>query len=453
MLRNLNSATRRTRIFAVAVLLLAATTMSAHAATITVTNTNDSGPGSLRQALADSQDNDTINFAVTGTIGLNSGELVVDKSITIFGPGADNLAISENVGSHFRVFNIRPGTNVNISQLKIMFGDVRTSGNGGAILNDHAILALINCTVDSNAAGNGGGIYNDGQNGSATLMVSNSKVTNNISTGVTRARGGGIYNDATNGSAVLRIVNSAISGNSAVGTDVTHDAVGFGGGIYNSSGTLRITNSTLSENSAGGGFKAVPGWAGGIYSDGTLTISNSTLDHNMAAANGNGGGGGGIYNGGTLITSESTLSDNLATSGGGILNVYGSISIANTIVNRGNGSGENISNAGGTITSEGYNLSSDDGSGYLTGPGDQINTNPLLGPLQDNGGPTLTNALLPGSPAIDAGDPNFTPPPDYDQRGPCFVRVSHGRIDVGSVERQRRPAPCARSSPTPAPRP
>ena len=79
-------------------------------------------------------------------------------------------------------------------------------------------------------------------------------------------------------------------------------------------------------------------------------------------------------------------------------------------------------------------MSSDNGGGYLTGPGDQINTDPLLGPLQDNGGPTYTHALLPGSPAIDAGDPNFTPPPFYDQRGPGFDRVVNGRIDIGSFE-------------------
>jgi hypothetical protein len=84
----------------------------------------------------------------------------------------------------------------------------------------------------------------------------------------------------------------------------------------------------------------------------------------------------------------------------------------------------------------------------LNGPGDQINTDPLLGPLQDNGGPTLTHLPLPGSPAIDAGDPNFTPPPFRDQRGPCFYRVWSRRIDVGSVETQPRPR-CA----TPAPRP
>ena len=99
----------------------------------------------------------------------------------------------------------------------------------------------------------------------------------------------------------------------------------------------------------------------------------------------------------------------------------------------------------GTITSDGYNLSSDDGGGFLIGPGDQINTDPMLGPLQDNGGPTLTHALLPGSPAIDAGDPSFTPPPFYDQRGPGFDRVVNGRIDIGSFEVQATPTP----TPTP----
>jgi hypothetical protein len=83
-----------------------------------------------------------------------------------------------------------------------------------------------------------------------------------------------------------------------------------------------------------------------------------------------------------------------------------------------------------------------------TGPGDQINTNPMLGPLQDIGGPTFTHALLPGSPAIDAGDPNFTPPPFDDQRGPRFARVVNGRIDIDSFEAQ-----LPRATPTPRPRP
>jgi hypothetical protein len=148
---------------------------------------------------------------------------------------------------------------------------------------------------------------------------------------------------------------------------------------------------------------------------------------------------------------NSTLSGNSAASGGGIYNVAGqfggTIEISNTILKAG-ALGENIFNNGGTVTSGGYNISSDDGGGVLTGPGDQINTDPLLGPLQDNGGPTLTHLPMPGSPAIDAGDPNFTPPPYRDQRGPCFHRVFGRRIDIGSVETQLRPR-CV----TPAPRP
>ena len=149
---------------------------------------------------------------------------------------------------------------------------------------------------------------------------------------------------------------------------------------------------------------------------------------------------------------NSTISGNSAVSGGGVYSVpdqFGAATIetGNTVFDAG-ASGENIVNDGGTVTSDGYNVCSDDGGGYLTGAGDQINTDPLLGPLQDNGGLTLTHMPLPGSPAIEAGDPNFTRPPFNDQRGVCFYRVFGRRIDVGSVETQPGPR-----CPTPAPRP
>jgi hypothetical protein len=123
--------------------------------------------------------------------------------------------------------------------------------------------------------------------------------------------------------------------------------------------------------------------------------------------------------------------------GGGISNfgLGGSaiVEIGSTILNTGGVEGLNIHDYFGTVTSLGYNLSND-----VTGPNsdttDQINPNPLLGPLQDNGGPTFTHALLPGSPAIDAGDPEFVGPPDFDQRGSGFPRVVHGRIDIGAFE-------------------
>ncbi len=124
--------------------------------TIIVTNTNDSGPGSLRQALADANDGDVIGFAVTGTIGLTSGELLVAKNITISGPGAENLAVNGN--GENTVFHIAPGETVTISGLTITNG--YTTDSGGGIHNDHAALTLNDCTVTGNQ---GGGIYNDAE--------------------------------------------------------------------------------------------------------------------------------------------------------------------------------------------------------------------------------------------------------------------------------------------------
>jgi len=179
---------------------------------------------------------------------------------------------------------------------------------------------------------------------------------------------------------------------------------------------------------------------GGIL--GAVTFTNSTLSDNFSSYY-----GGGIDGSGAIT--NSTISGNSAIVGGGI-SAFGGLEIGNTILN--NNAGANID---GTATSQGYNISTDDGGGNLNGPGDQINTDPMIGPLQNNGAPTLTHALLPGSPAINAGDPNFTPPPVNDQRGAPFVRVFNGRIDIGSFEVQppRRPTPAPRSRPTPPPRP
>jgi hypothetical protein len=194
-----------------------------------------------------------------------------------------------------------------------------------------------------------------------------------------------------------------------------------------------VINSTISGNFAsynGGGIAC--GFSG-------LTIINSTISGNSTGDPDYGDGGGVGANSVTIL--NSTVTGNSAAICGGVCG--GTVEIGNTILNA-NASG----NIEGTVTSHGYNVSSDDGGGLLTGPGDQINTDPLLGPLQDNGGPTLTHLPLAGSPAIDAGDPNFTPPPFRDQRGPCFHRVFGRRIDIGSVETQPRPR-CV----TPAPRP
>ena len=214
---------------------------------------------------------------------------------------------------------------------------------------------------------------------------------------------------------------------------------------------MTITNSTISDNVAGFTQPGETGLGGGISNSGTLTMTNCTISGNSAHGSTfkGGGVGGGIYNGnGSADIGNSTLSGNQADVHGG--SIYGgTFEIGNSILNA--GGPENI--YGATVTSQGYNVCSDDGGGFLNGPGDQINTNPLLGPLQDNGGLTFTYELLIGSPAIDAGDPKFTPPPYYDQRGPDFWRLRNGRIDVGSFEVQSgstpTPTPTATATPTP----
>jgi hypothetical protein len=274
--------------------------------------------------------------------------------------------------------------------------------------------------------GCGGGILNEG----STLMVINCAVSGNSTDGT----GGGICAESN---AMLTIESSTLSGNYAGD---------YGGGMANS-GTLIINNSTLSGNT--GEFTG-----GGILNEASLTLSNSTLSGNVTQLH-----GGGLWNGGSAVISNSSFSGNNGQTAGAIVNRLGTLETKNTVLNRGD-LGPNIVNDSGTVRSRGYNLSDDNGGGVLTGPGDQINTEPLLGPLQDNGGPTFTQALLPGSPAIDTGDPNFTPPPLFDQRGPGFDRAVNGRIDIGSFEVQGprptptpRPSPTPRLRPTPAPRP
>ena len=154
-------------------LLFCAGAIHLQAATITVTNTNDSGPSSLRQALANADDGDTINFTVTGTIGLTSGELLVDKSVTISGPGTATLTVDGNATS--RVFHVGSGKTVSISGLTLTNGSAG-SENGGGILNDHAMLTIDNCAVQNSSAqsGYGGGIYNDGFEGNAAVTIRSS---------------------------------------------------------------------------------------------------------------------------------------------------------------------------------------------------------------------------------------------------------------------------------------
>jgi len=380
--------------------------------TITVTNTNDSGPGSLRDALAVANNGDTIDATgVSGTISLTSGELQITHAVTINGPGPESLLVAGN--ATFRVFD-NLASDVTISGFLIAGGNA-LGDNGGGILNEggnSATLSLINCVLAGNSADFGAGIFN--LNGK--VMVNKCTLNSNNAL----FSGGAIANSAFDGAATLIITNSTLSFNF---TDIKGGKDGAGitngaGGSTFSVASVIVSNSTLSGNSANGNGGGIAN-AADLPNFARLTINNSTFSDNSAGARGNS-----IFNEGAA-----------------------EFEIGNTILNLNQATfGKNISNAG-RAASLGYNLSNDDGSGILTGPGDQINTDPELFHLQDNGGPTFTQKPLPGSPAINAGDPSFTPPPFFDQRGPAFQRVSGGRIDIGSVEVQ---AP-HRGTPTPTP--
>jgi hypothetical protein len=448
---------------------------------LTVMNTADGGPGSLRDTLAIAVDGDTIQFApaLNGqTIPLLS-ELLINKSITIRGPMILERGTADGTPV-MRIVHVTPGHAVTMEDLTIRFGF--TTESGGGIFNDGSALVLNHCAVANNVGGSsGGGIYSSGAG--ATLTIVNSTITHNVlSVGdefnIT-GNGAGIYNDG-----MLALDHSTVSENSFYDFDPPRPQLGGdGAGIYSVGGTVTISNSTISGNRTNR-------VAGGIFNGGTLEITNSTISGNQGQYSGGGiensgtgiidhcalrnneayfkwfgvgggisnsgtfeirnstlsgnsvdGGGGAITNaGGTTTITNSTLTDNFSThtvtvGGGGLRNVQGgTLQIANTILNSGS-SDANFNNSA-TVVSHGYNLSNDNGGGFLTGLGDQINANSMLGPFQDNGGPTFTHELLTGSPAINAGDPNFTPPPLYDQRGPGYDRVVGGRIDIGSFEVQ-----------------
>jgi Right handed beta helix region len=377
--------------FALFFVVMAALASPAHANTLKVTNKQDKGPGSLRRAINNAAPRgDTITFAtnVTGTITL-AGELYINKDLTIKGPGAGKLAVSGN--NRNRVIYIDFAGNVRISGLTITKGnDPGNFGEGGGIDND-GNLTLTKDVVRSNFTGGyGGGIDNEG-----TLKLLGSTVKGNTA----HKEGGGIYNDG-----ILTVGRSTISGNEATTT---------GGGIYSytelpGDGPLKatITNSTISGNFV----TSATGAGGGVYNEEGLTeIRNSTITNNWAPED---QGSGVANNEGSFVDVTTRVSSTIIADNPG-----------------GFGSARDF-------VSDGYNLiGSGDASiaNRFNKTGDQLAVSePGLGPLTGNGGPTWTHALLNGSPAIDRGNPNC-PPPATDQRG--VQRPQGARCDVGSFER------------------
>jgi len=415
------------------------------AATFNVTTLADAGAGSLRQAIADANaaagaDDITFQAGLTGTITLTTGQLAITDSLVIAGPGAANLSVSGNNASRvFYLDNPTATIDVQLSAMTITGGN---AAQGAGVINFDETLTLDGVTISGNAAtGNGGGLWADGFN--MNLTIQNCTISGNTSGG----DGGGIYIEDTGGPALIS--NTTISGNTAVGAgggiylydpddDVTiansaisgNSAVTIGGGVYLYSfdaGELLITSSTLSGNSAAEG--------GGLFLYGVdmpFLMESSTVSGNQATA----GDGGGVYLYTNSAASEfrhSTIAANSATgTGGGLFNNSGDVTVVHTLL--GDNTAASNADAGGTGTFLVANsLIEAPGTAVITNNGGNVlNLDPQLGALANNGGTTLTH--LPGatSPAINAGDAAFAPPPASDQRG--SPRVAGGRIDIGSVE-------------------
>ena len=384
----------------------------------------------------------------------------------------NNVTVSDNANDAF--FGNSGGGIWNAGTLTLNDSTVKNNFDqnvGGGIANIRsgpvpAILNINNSVIDNNKTGNpagdsfspGGGIYNF----SGTVTIRDSKITNNSSVG----RGGGILNGAqlTGVPGIIEIFNSDIKNNKALGL-VDFGNESDGGGIHqNAEGQINIERSLISGNAATNGA--------GINNQGGMNLFQTTVRDN------NGTNGGGIHNSGAMDVEASTISNNTGQFGGGIANTFpGKMTLINSTVSGNSaqvGAGitnqgqemhlihstiaKNVASAqqaggisndgpmdavntiiadnigpdcGGTIpiTSVGRNLDSDFSCGLSAALGDISGANPLLDPLQNNGGPTDTHALRFGSPAIDATNDTT---PFIDQRG--VARPKGPFSDIGAYE-------------------
>ncbi|GIV33509.1 MAG: hypothetical protein KatS3mg031_1044 [Chitinophagales bacterium] len=484
---------------------------------ILVTTTNDSGPGSLREAITNlAGPGDTIRFASSlsgDTVRLTSGEIIfpVNLSVSVEGLGEHFTFISGTLNS--RIFTIHAGDTVTIKNITLTEG--MAADSGGAIKND-GHLTISYCTISGNRAHAGGGIYNK-----ASLTMYHCTLSNNQASS---GQGGGIYS----ASGMLTALNCSITNNNATGNGggasclapctfdstsvIANEANQSGGGLYIQNAPLVMNNSTLQDNTAQGGNggaiwnsgnskisdcmitdNQVAGSSasgGGVYNvstlllvrvsvmrntsqtsgagisnSGNLTMNFSTVAYNEAV--GNGGGffnsgkallnhctisnnsglnGGGVYNTGKSTLTFCTLAENTALTTGGGIATGDSLLFSNTLIgyNVTSGSGNNLFKNGGVIISSGHNLVQNifplTSADFSPATGDKLGTNanpidPLLGPLQNNGGTTETHLPRCGSPAIDAAD--ATVAPAFDQRG--FPRVHGTAPDIGATENQEDP--------------
>ncbi len=403
------------RYFAVSAFIITLTAFSAAAATFTVTKIEDTNDGvcdtdcSFREAVGAANaaaGDDVIEFSslfdTPQTIVLSGSEIVIvnNGQLTITGPGAGLLTLNGNNAS--RIIRNTSASVATITDITFTGGNgvsTVTNNSGGAILNDAGNLTLVRVVVNGNScSSSAGGIRNSGTG--SQMTIHESIISNNTSTG---SSAGGVQNFSTS---TITVTNSLFTGNLSGGGTV-------GGGAMQLNGTARITNSTFSGNTSnttgGGGALNVNGSA--------ITLTNVTISGNNAPNN-----GGGIHRGSTNV------------------NFY----MRNSIVagNNGTAASPDFTNSAAGNSSQGNNIIGVTGTSTGWVKSDLLDTNPMLGPLGDNGGPTLTFLPMAGSPAIDGGqncvlDSSCSannPPANVttDQRG--IARPQGANVDIGSVE-------------------
>ena len=455
------------------------------AATLVVTNLLDSGPGTLREAIsaANSLGGGCITFQISGTITLASQLPFIAANIDVLGPGTNQLVISGN--NEYRIFTMNSGTSNTLANLTIANGSARAPSaprtNASGIFNS-GTLTVTNCVIRNctNAVSYGAGICNLG-----TLEMASTTVLECRSLYMESLLGGGIYNGGTmrvdnctisrcrayHGGGIYNegqawIVGSVVAGcqcDSGLGNGnsiasygqlaLTSCTISNGGGGWSGiqAKSFAATNCTIANNGGkdGGGLclltgpnflsgctirgNLADGHGGGIYNTDRLTMENCTVTMNSRPLL-NAGGAGGIWNAGVLQLTCCTVASNTATAGGAIQN-SGTVLALDCIF-----AGNSSNDFTGVLMSQGYNFIQNPRACTIIGniTGNLLWVDPKLGPLRDNGGPTWTHALLPGSPATDAGT-SFGAPL-IDQRG--ISRPQGQRADMGAYE-----AFCAKCGP------
>lgn len=458
-----------------------------------VTSRADSGPGTLREAVAVSDDGDEIRFDIDGLIALTTGELTVTNDLSVTGPGADRLAISGSNTS--RVFRVTEHGTLAISGLTVRDGRAPDGaaggrnqgpevGGGGGAIRSAGRLTLSDCALISNRGGRGGNGYTYGGGGgqggallnTGTAALQNCRLEQNVAgesgTASFGASGTGGHGGAIHNEGILSVVGCTFAHNAAgTSSSLIFSAgdAGNGGGISNQ-GELTVINCLFHGNAAGTGGDSrldtggAGGNGGGIHNaaNGILRLIGSTIHGNTSGPGGEsnyehstvrGGHGGGVANAGNLSILHCTITGNRTRpggrglvspgprgTGGGIYSASAPTFIANTIIARNelpeipSDDGDDADLAGrfdlAQVLIGTYN---NDAELNLNGPV-ILSPDPGLDDLADNGGPTLTQALLPESPAIDAGAASEDSPVSIDQRG--FPRRAGHAVDVGAFEFQ-----------------